>query len=74
MILEDSERRRFAEWLEENAATAKILVEQTEKLVLTGFSAIQLIKILRFEAAASEFLAQKLRNTELQTISDGKNT
>jgi hypothetical protein len=60
LLLTDAERLRFAEWLEHEAATAKSLIEQMEKLDVPA----PLIMREKAEAGASLLIARKLRATE----------
>lgn len=64
MILEDHERRRFIEWLDQNAMSSDLLAKQMDTLP----AAAGLAKQMRFEAAACTFLANKLRNTESYSV------
>jgi hypothetical protein len=64
MLLEDHERRKFVEWLEQNAMSSELLVVQLDKLPHAKVIRQQ----MAFEAAASKFLAKKLRESETMTI------
>lgn len=60
LLLTEQERERFAAWLEHEAATAKGLIEQMEKL---GPAMAMLIAREKAEAAAALVIARKLRAT-----------
>ena len=60
LLLTAAERDRFATWLEREAATAKGLAAQAEKINAAEF----IVKKLRAEAAAALIIASKLRSTE----------
>lgn len=65
MLLTSEERDRFAAWLENEAATAKVLIEQMEKL---GPHVAPLVAREKAEAAAALLIARKLRATESMSI------
>lgn len=65
MLLTNEERERFAAWLEHEASTAKILIEQMEKL---GPHAAPLVAREKAEAAAAMLIAAKLRATQSMSI------
>lgn len=65
LLLTPQERDRFASWLEHEAATAKILIEQMEKL---GPHVAPLVAREKAEAAASLLIARKLRATQSDSI------
>lgn len=64
MLLTDDERRRFAEYLEQDAASGEAILEQLAKL--PGMDAI--IRLTRAEVAASRIVAKKLRSTHSESI------
>lgn len=64
-LLTDQERDRFATWLEQEAATAKGLIEQMGKL---GTMAAPLVAREEAEAAAALLIARKLRATHSDSI------
>jgi hypothetical protein len=68
LLLSTQERDRFAAWLEHEAATAKGLIEQMEKL---GPHVAPLVAREKAEAAAALLIARKLRATESMSI-EGK--
>jgi hypothetical protein len=65
LLLTQQERDRFAAWLEHEAAVAKGLIEQMEKL---GPHAAPLVAQEKAEAAAALVIARKLRATEGMSI------
>jgi len=60
LLLNQTERDRFATWLENEAETSKGLVAQLEKL---GPAGAPMIKREMSEAAAALLIARKLRAT-----------
>lgn len=64
MILSDEERRKFVEYLEQDAATSARLAEQA--LQLPGMEMVA--KGMRVDAAASRHVANRLKHTESMTI------
>jgi hypothetical protein len=68
LLLSTQERDRFAAWLEHEAATAKVLIEQMEKL---GPHAAPLVAREKAEALAALLIVRKLRATESMSI-EGK--
>ena len=67
LLLNQQERDRFAEWLEHEAATAKGLIEQMEKL---GPHMAPLMAREKAEAGAALLIARKLRSTESFSLDD----
>lgn len=64
MILSDQERERFAAYLEEDARTNELLIQQLQKVPGTP----ELSEKLRAESVACRVVAAKLRAVETQTI------
>jgi transcription initiation factor TFIIIB Brf1 subunit/transcription initiation factor TFIIB len=64
MLFSDDERRRFSEWLRQEATTAKQLIEQMEKLPIGS----ALAKGEKIYAAACVVIASRLEKTETVTI------
>lgn len=60
LLLTREERERFAAWLENEANTSKILIEQIKKMAHGDV----LSKREQMWAAATSFVAQRLRSTE----------
>lgn len=65
LLLTDSERERFAAWLEREAASSNGIAEQAEKL---GPAMAPLIARERAESAAALLIARKLRATVTDSI------
>jgi hypothetical protein len=65
LLLTAQERERFAAWLEHEAATAKGLIEQMEKL---GPPVALLVTREKAEATAALVIARKLRATHSDSI------
>lgn len=65
LLLTQQERDRFAAWLENEAATSKLLIEQMEKL---GPHALPVLNLERTEMNAAIVIARKLRNTTSESI------
>lgn len=63
LLLTDAERRRFREWLLQEAASAQLLAEQLRKVLLVGVA-----QQYEAEMAAARLLARKLEQTESQTL------
>ncbi len=61
MLLTDEERRKFAEWLEQDAASCRAIADQLEKL---GPMHHAMANKERIDAIAEMLIAKKLRNTE----------
>jgi hypothetical protein len=70
LLLTDAERQRFAEWLENEATTAKALIEQMEKLGVPA----PLIAREKAEAGAALLIARRLRTTESYSIGPQENS
>lgn len=64
MLLTQQERDKFALWCEQSAESAKLLVDQMDKLP----HAAPLVREFKMEIAACTFIAQKLRSTVEETI------
>ncbi len=64
MILTNEERLRFAEYLERDAESSRLLIEQMVKQGLPDF----MQQRLKIERAAATVIAQKLRNCESQKL------
>lgn len=64
MLLSDEERKKFADWLENEAATANSMIEQMKKLNLPD----AIMQREKAEAAAALIIARKLRGTESMSI------
>lgn len=64
MLLTDDERRRFAEYLEQDAASGEAILSQLEKL--PGMDAI--IRKTQAEVAATKIVAKKLRSLHSESI------
>jgi hypothetical protein len=65
LLLTPQERDKFATWLEHEAATAKGLVEQLEKL---GSHTALIVAREKLEASAALVIARKLRATQSMSI------
>lgn len=65
LLLTPQERDRFAAWLEHEAATAKGLIEQMEKL---GPHMAPMVAREKAEGAAALLIARKLRATHSDSI------
>ena len=63
-LLSDSERQRFAWWLENEAKTSLGMAEQAEKLGIQS-----LVTKERAEALAATVISKKLRSMESMTLS-----
>ena len=63
----DAERKRFATWLEQDAASNAAIAKQAEKL---GPAGILIAKMNRQEAMAEMIVARRLRNTESLTLGE----
>lgn len=66
MLLEDHERRRFAEYCHKEAASTQTMIEQMELAAMPVSEA--LIKQYRLEALAHKVVAEKLDSIESETI------
>ena len=64
--LTDSERNKFAEYLDHEAIGNEGLAKQMEKL--PGPMTLEIAKRYRAEAAAMLLIASRLRNTEAQNV------
>lgn len=64
MILTDAERTRFAEWLRNEAASTKAIMEQAKKLNIGEV----MNRRWKIELLACEIIAAKLEQTESVTI------
>jgi hypothetical protein len=60
MLLTNAERERFARWLENEARTSKVLIEQMEKLSMGAV----IVQHERQEMEAALIIARKIRQTE----------
>lgn len=65
LLLTDEERNRFAEWLEREASTDKIFIEQSAKL---GPHGAIMVKKFTAEMHAALIIAAKLRSIESFSI------
>lgn len=65
LLLTPQERDRFAAWLEHEAATAKGLIEQMEKL---GPHVAPMVAREKAEASAALLIARKLRATHSDSL------
>lgn len=63
-LLTDAERKRFATWLEEDAASSRLIAGQLRKI--PGMEPFARHK--EIEAASEELIARKLRAIESVTI------
>jgi hypothetical protein len=64
MLLTDSERQKFADYLEVDADSSDGIARQAEKI--PGMS--ELVRKLRAEAAACRIVAAKLKSIESQSV------
>lgn len=71
-MLTDTERERFATWLEQDAAGSNGLAKQADRLPPSV--GVPLAKRLRTEAAAQLIVAAKLRNTQSMTVTKPEGT
>lgn len=67
-ILTDEERKKFAAYLRENAASNEQLIEQMKELNLPCVVADAMIKQRRIEIMAEKVIAQMLERTESWTL------
>ncbi len=66
VLLSSDERRRFAEWLENEAANSKATIELLKKLDVSNVH--PLVARERSEMAAALLIARKLRSMEDMSI------
>ena len=71
LLLTAQERDRFATWLEHEAATAKGLIAQMEKL---GPHVAPMVAREKTEAGAALVIARKLRATHSDTVERAQST
>lgn len=71
MILSAEERRKFAQWLEQDIASTKAILKQMGSASLPTLALDGLTKQLMTEMLAEKIVLKKLASTESQTIGGG---
>ncbi len=64
MLLTDEERRRFAEYLEQDAESSRLIIAQMEAMP----NVEMMTRNIKIEMHAALIIARKLRDVESQTI------